>query len=685
MQKNERQYAFICMLANKNSVLPPISAVETSSVTFQKEKLQEQHSLHTHSRVFCISLSSQCCKEGALPRGPSCLCSGASWFPILKHSHKHPYPNSHTCINTLRRNRRHGSDNKRYPTGHTYNYCKYGIHHRKCGKCIHSTGEHRGLGEEKKDLFGGSDPHCSGHLQNCFFVFIGHNFVGSITGPSCDDSENSLKKAYYFLDASSTECKSTGTLLPTHKPERCHSAAAVGTSVLLFSEVAMVTLLDNETYMNQHRNSNGNHRKWIHSTGEYHGLGQERKYLFGRSDPYCSCLFQTQSFVVHAHFYVVIHTVPTFVHGFRYVYEIILGGSLTYMEKIFALSSCSLGGTESKRLETYKCDYRNQDILLWTMDIAIQSICAATIIAEFIIGSAANGLIVLVNITDWVKRRKISSVDQIITALAISRINMLWFTFIITLISSLYPDLEMTVKMTMNAAVQVISVTILNVEFITGNLGNGFIALVNIMDWVKRRKISSVDQILTALAISRITLLWSLYIMASTFSLYPDAEVTMKTDNERCFTRDICNYTQCGVHNCEFLEWIHNSGEHHGLGQKKKDLFSGSDPDCSSHLQNQCAVVTVLNEINIFNLLTLKSDYENNNEYCCTGDICNNAQCGVLNWEFGEWIHSTDEHYGLGQEKKDLFSGSDPHCSGHLQDHCDVDSIHNCINIFNVP
>ncbi|XP_075838291.1 taste receptor type 2 member 125-like [Microtus pennsylvanicus] len=81
----------------------------------------------------------------------------------------------------------------------------------------------------------------------------------------------------------------------------------------------------------------------------------------------------------------------------------------------------------------------------------------------------------------------------------------------------------------MNAAVQVISVTILNVEFISGNLGNGFIVLVNIMDWVKRRKISSVDQILTALAISRITLLWSLYILESTLSLYPDAEVTMKT------------------------------------------------------------------------------------------------------------------------------------------------------------
>ncbi|XP_005369301.1 taste receptor type 2 member 125-like [Microtus ochrogaster] len=81
----------------------------------------------------------------------------------------------------------------------------------------------------------------------------------------------------------------------------------------------------------------------------------------------------------------------------------------------------------------------------------------------------------------------------------------------------------------MSAAVQVIFATMFNVEFITGNLGNGFIALVNIMDWVKRRKISSVDQILTALAISRITVLWSMYLMMTILSMYPDVEVLMKT------------------------------------------------------------------------------------------------------------------------------------------------------------
>ncbi|XP_017373648.1 taste receptor type 2 member 50 [Cebus imitator] len=46
--------------------------------------------------------------------------------------------------------------------------------------------------------------------------------------------------------------------------------------------------------------------------------------------------------------------------------------------------------------------------------------------------------------------------------------------------------------------------------FVLGNFANGFIALVNFIDWVKKKKISSADQILTALAVSRVGLLWTL-------------------------------------------------------------------------------------------------------------------------------------------------------------------------------
>ncbi|XP_059112942.1 taste receptor type 2 member 117-like [Peromyscus eremicus] len=58
---------------------------------------------------------------------------------------------------------------------------------------------------------------------------------------------------------------------------------------------------------------------------------------------------------------------------------------------------------------------------------------------------------------------------------------------------------------------QITLMIILTMELIIGNLGNGFLALVNSMNWVKRKKISLVNQILTALATSRICLLWFLY------------------------------------------------------------------------------------------------------------------------------------------------------------------------------
>ncbi|XP_006888525.1 PREDICTED: taste receptor type 2 member 14-like [Elephantulus edwardii] len=51
---------------------------------------------------------------------------------------------------------------------------------------------------------------------------------------------------------------------------------------------------------------------------------------------------------------------------------------------------------------------------------------------------------------------------------------------------------------------------IFSTEFVIGILGNGFIVLVNCIDWVKMRKISLLDQILTALVISRICLILSI-------------------------------------------------------------------------------------------------------------------------------------------------------------------------------
>ncbi|KAG5212513.1 hypothetical protein JEQ12_014942 [Ovis aries] len=45
------------------------------------------------------------------------------------------------------------------------------------------------------------------------------------------------------------------------------------------------------------------------------------------------------------------------------------------------------------------------------------------------------------------------------------------------------------------------------IQFILRNFANGFLALVSCIDWVKRQKISSIDVIVTAMAVSRIVLL----------------------------------------------------------------------------------------------------------------------------------------------------------------------------------
>ncbi|XP_052028694.1 taste receptor type 2 member 110-like [Apodemus sylvaticus] len=64
-------------------------------------------------------------------------------------------------------------------------------------------------------------------------------------------------------------------------------------------------------------------------------------------------------------------------------------------------------------------------------------------------------------------------------------------------------------------------IIVLCVEVVMGILGNGFIAVVNIMDWARRRRISSVDQILTALAILRLLYVWSVVTGILLFILDP--------------------------------------------------------------------------------------------------------------------------------------------------------------------
>ncbi|XP_020763103.2 taste receptor type 2 member 42-like [Odocoileus virginianus] len=65
-------------------------------------------------------------------------------------------------------------------------------------------------------------------------------------------------------------------------------------------------------------------------------------------------------------------------------------------------------------------------------------------------------------------------------------------------------------------------------EFILGVLGNGFIGLVNCIEWVKNGKVSSADFILTCLAVARIIQLWVTLLDSFVVGLAPHLYATGK-------------------------------------------------------------------------------------------------------------------------------------------------------------
>uniref|UniRef100_A0A8C6IKA9 Taste receptor type 2 n=1 Tax=Mus spicilegus TaxID=10103 RepID=A0A8C6IKA9_MUSSI len=65
---------------------------------------------------------------------------------------------------------------------------------------------------------------------------------------------------------------------------------------------------------------------------------------------------------------------------------------------------------------------------------------------------------------------------------------------------------------------------IMMTEFLLGNCANVFITIVNFIDCVKRRKISSADRIITAIAIFRIGLLWAMLTNWHSHVFTPDTD-----------------------------------------------------------------------------------------------------------------------------------------------------------------
>ncbi|XP_050604223.1 taste receptor type 2 member 46 [Macaca thibetana thibetana] len=86
---------------------------------------------------------------------------------------------------------------------------------------------------------------------------------------------------------------------------------------------------------------------------------------------------------------------------------------------------------------------------------------------------------------------------------------------------------------------------LVGVIFVIGNFANGFIALVNSIEWVKRQKISFADQILTGLAVSRVGLLWVLllHLYATEFNLaFYSVEVRITAYNVWIVTNHFSNW-----------------------------------------------------------------------------------------------------------------------------------------------
>ncbi|XP_072494440.1 taste receptor type 2 member 7-like [Notamacropus eugenii] len=80
----------------------------------------------------------------------------------------------------------------------------------------------------------------------------------------------------------------------------------------------------------------------------------------------------------------------------------------------------------------------------------------------------------------------------------------------------------------MSNMVEKICVTVASGEFLVGVLANGFIGIVNCMDWVKTRKFSCLNFILIGLAISRIGLLGVMTSYVFSISFYSSATLSKR-------------------------------------------------------------------------------------------------------------------------------------------------------------
>ncbi|XP_013209934.1 taste receptor type 2 member 140-like [Microtus ochrogaster] len=102
----------------------------------------------------------------------------------------------------------------------------------------------------------------------------------------------------------------------------------------------------------------------------------------------------------------------------------------------------------------------------------------------------------------------------------------------------------------MNVVLHYILLTTLSVEFVMGNFGNTFAVLVNVMNLLKRRKLSLIDQILTTLAISRVALIFSLTAGIFVSEQYPDIIITRRIMRQICIFWTVTNHFSIWLATC---------------------------------------------------------------------------------------------------------------------------------------
>ncbi|XP_052028692.1 taste receptor type 2 member 113-like [Apodemus sylvaticus] len=181
------------------------------------------------------------------------------------------------------------------------------------------------------------------------------------------------------------------------------------------------------------------------------------------------------------------------------------------------------------------------------MVAVLQSTFAIIFCMEFIMGTLGNGFIVMMACTDWIQRRKLSLVDQILTALAISRITLTWLVFLDWWVSVRYPALHETGKM---LTMYLISWTVIN------HCNFWLIASLSILYFLKIPNFSNIVFLYLKFRAKNVVMVT---LLVSLFFLFLNT-VIIKIYSDMCFDsvqRNVSQISRLYIHKqiCKFLSF----------------------------------------------------------------------------------------------------------------------------------